>query len=58
METPEADRNHQVLAQARRFRRNARAFMIALARYVEVCEAREERRSRNNPWIAGQVVEN
>ncbi len=59
MAEPETDEgNNQLLAEAERFRRNARAFLIALARFVEVCEAREGRRAQNNPWAAGQVTEN
>jgi hypothetical protein len=59
MEGPETDEgNSQLPAQAERFRRNARAFLIALARFVELSESREERRTRHNPWVAGQLAEN
>lgn len=59
MEEPTADEmKRQLLGSVARFRKNACAFLIAVARYVEVCEAREARRTRTNPWIIGQVVEN
>ena len=59
MEEPDVNEgNNQLLAETERFRRNARAFLIALARFVEASEAREERRARNNPWVAGQLAEN
>lgn len=52
------DRNNPLLAEGERFRRNARAFLIAVARFAEACEAREARRARNNPWATGQVQQN
>ena len=59
MEGQETDEgSNHLLAETERFRRNARAFLIALARFVEASEAREERRARNNPWVAGQLAEN
>ena len=59
MEGPENDEGGNSLpTQAERFRRNARTFLVAVARFVEVCEAREERRVQNNPWVADQVAEN
>ena len=59
MEGPEPDEgSNPLLAETERFRRNARAFLIAMARFVELSESREERRARNNPWVAGQVQEN
>ncbi len=59
MEKPEVDGkiNHPLVA-AKRLRRNARAFLVSVARFAEVCEVREERRARNNPWVASQVEEN
>ena len=50
MEEPEAEEvNMRLLGEAERFRKNARAFLIALAQFVEACETQEERRARNNP---------
>ncbi len=59
MEEPETkNKNSRPVAEAERFRRNARTFLIELARFVEACEAREQRRAQHNPWVARQVAEN
>lgn len=59
MEEPTTDEaKRHLLGNDARFRKNARAFLIVVARYVELCEAREAQRARTNPWILGQVSEN
>lgn len=59
MDEPQADEAMQRLEyNGVRFRKNARAFLIAVARYVELCEAREARQALANPWLRGQVAGN
>lgn len=46
------------LREAGRADRNARRFLVALARFNEVYEAWEEQQIDRNPWLVDQVAEN